>query len=380
MNKHKLHITFFFVLTFLFFSCSRDNKEVINNEYNDDLSSIEYNPTPYTPSIPSNWPALPIPEDNPMNEEKIELGRKLFYDPILSADSSISCASCHKVSMSFSDNEIKSIGVNGLSRRHSMALVNVAYNTLFFWDGRAEGLEAQSIHPVQDPIEMNLAWEDAEKRIQRSAFYPALFRKAFGINKKSEITKKHITQAIATFERTLLSFNSRIDKKLRDPNFQLTDDEDEGLLLFATDNINGQPNSFDFECWHCHGDPRFNHPLAVNDFFNNGLDSVGSNLNAFPDKGLGLITGAYNDNGKFKSVTLRNIMLTAPYMHDGRFQTIDQVIDHYISGGKNATNKNTNVHRIDGVTPEKRRQLKAFLNALTDTAYINNPKFKNPFQ
>jgi cytochrome c peroxidase len=377
--QNKTFVIIIILLSILFITCTKEHKENIITDNNDDLSSIPYNPTPFIPAIPSNWPALPIPANNTMNEEKIELGRMLFYDPILSRDSSIACASCHKIALSFSDNEPKSIGVNGLSKRHSMALINVAYNTVFFWDGRSSSLEEQSIHPVQDPIEMDLAWNDAEIRIRRSSFYPALFRKAFGVNKKSEITKTHITQAIATFERTLLSFNSRIDKKLRDSNFQLTDDEDEGILLFSKDNLNGQPNEFDFECWHCHGDPFFNRPMVINDFFNNGLDSVGSNLNAFIDKGLGQTTGVLNDNGTFKAVSLRNIMLTAPYMHDARFQTIDEVINHYISGGKPASNKNTNIHKIEGVTLDKRRQLKAFLNALTDTAYINNPKFKNPF-
>lgn len=375
-------IALFFVAYLFLFSCKKEvrNTPTVTDYDNIDLTNIAYTPTNFSPTIPSNWPALPVPTDNALTQEKIELGRMLFYDPILSRDSSLSCAGCHKISNSFSDPLPKSIGLGGATLRHSMSLVNIAYQTRFFWDGRSTSLEEQSLHPVQDMIEMQLPWSEAEKRLRRSELYREKFRKAFGITKSGEITQPLASKALASFERTLLSYNSRIDKRIRDPFFELTDDEVYGFQLFSEDNINGQPNSNDFECWHCHGNPTVNLTMTPqNAFFNNGLDSVGNNLLLFADKGLGAITMNNGDNGKFKVPSLRNIAVSAPYMHDGRFATLDDMLNHYVSGGKPALNKDVNIHPIQDANPDKRRAIKAFLEALTDTTFLNNPAFKNPF-
>lgn len=339
-----------------------------------DLTDIEYNPTSISLSVPDYFPAIEdfIPADNPMTAEGVALGRHLFYDTILSVDSTLSCSSCHLPQGAFTDNIDFSVGVEGgLTSRSSMAIINVAYlNNGLFWDGRSQSLEDQALLPVEDEIELHEEWPNVEAKLQRHDTYPEMFRKAFGINDKREITRDLAVKAIAQFERTLISGNSKFDKSKRGEVF-LSEEEINGLQMFF--DVGDDPSLPDAECAHCHNEPLF----TTDEYFNNGLDEAGS-FDDFADLGLGAVTNKPSDNGKFRAPTLRNIELTAPYMHDGRFQTLEEVIDHYNSGGKPADNKDPLLHNL-GLTEENKRDLIAFLKTLTDEDFVNNPDHQSPF-
>ncbi len=213
------------------------DKDPVTNpdKADDDLTAISYEPTPYSLSIALNYPKMNIPSSNRLTREGIELGRKLFYDPIMSRDSTISCGSCHQQSQNFKDPRGISIGVDGrTSRRTSMSLTNVGYNLKnLFWDGRAATLEEQVRHPVEDPNELDHNWQVLEKQIQRHNNYPVDFRRAFGIESKNEINRELISKAIAQFERTLISSGTtRYDQALRG-EIVLTEDELDGYLMFV---------------------------------------------------------------------------------------------------------------------------------------------------
>ena len=340
----------------------------------DDLIEAEYAPEAYALEYPSWFPRPHLPEDNPLTVAGIELGRRLFYDPILSRDSSLSCASCHNQQLSFADGSRFSTGVRGLpGPRSSMALINLAYNINgFFWDGRAATLEAQALHPIEDHLEMDDSWENVVEKLQRHPDYPARFRQAFGIERKGEITPELAVKAIAQFERTLLSYNTRFEQIAWLQQGWPTDSEQRGRDLFFVEFAD---QSLDHPgCSHCHGGFNF----TENNFFNNGITNV-NNLADFPDKGRGGVNGNIYDNGKFRTPTLRNIALTAPYMHDGRFATLEEVLDHYASGGHGVINEDPNIQPFT-LSEQDKRDLIAFLNMLTDTTFINNPAFKNPFE
>ncbi len=329
-----------------------------------------YIPTPKPLTIPpilqQLLPAPYIPADNPQTEEGLALGRKLFYDPILSGDGSQACASCHQPGNSFSDPKKFSIGIDGFEgTRNSMPLYNMAWNTneKFFWDGRSVGLEKQALDPVTNPIEMHNTWENAVASLQATAPYPELFRKAFGT---SIVTKELTAKAIAQFERTLISANAPFDRYLLGEN-SLTPEEINGFAIFM-DEARG-------DCFHCHGNA-FNPLWTDNIFHNNGLDAI------ITDKGLGNISGDPNDDGKFKSPSLRNLAYTAPYMHDGRFETLDEVINHYSEGLVYSRTIDPLMKAVSrgGVqlTESDKADLKAFLLSLSDPSFISNPAFQDP--
>jgi cytochrome c peroxidase len=344
-------------------SCVSDK---VSDETLGELTNIVYAPKSFNLKYPSNFGQPIIPEDNPFTEEGIYLGKKLFFDPILSVDSTKSCASCHLPQFSFNDNKSFSAGVNNkLSLRSSMPLINLAFTKNgFFWDGRVNSLEEQALIPVEDPNELNHTWVDVEKLLQSHPEYPALFRKAFGITRKDEITRDLTSKAIAQFERTIVSGNSKFDRILKGDEL-FSDLELYGFTMF----IDGDPNIKDAECGHCHSVP-----LGTADqFFNNGLVEA-PNMTEFKDLGRAKVTNNLIDRGKFKAPTLRNVTLTAPYMHDGRFKTLDEVLDHYSSGGKNSPNKDPLLYPLN-FTPFERRALKAFLEILVDTSYLNDPRF-----
>lgn len=307
-----------------------------------------------------------IPADNPQTEEGIFLGRKLFYDPILSGNGTQACASCHKPNNSFTDDLRFSIGIDGIEgTRNSMPLYNMAWNTnnKFFWDGRAISLEKQALEPVENPIEMHNTWENAVGSLQNHGEYPELFNKAFGT---TTITKELTAKAIAQFERTLISANSPFDRYLLGEN-SLTPQEINGFQIFMDEDRG--------DCFHCHGSNT--NPLWTDNIFhNNGLDAI------ITDKGLGAVTGDPNDDGKFKSPSLRNLAYTAPYMHDGRFETLDEVIDHYSEGLVYSPTIDPLMKSIaDGgvqLTESDKADLKAFLLSLSDPSFISNPDFQNP--
>lgn len=349
-----------------------------------DLSGIPYSPETYVIMKPANFPEVPVPADNPMTVAGVQLGRRLFYDPILSADSTMSCSSCHLPAGSFTDNLATSKGIDGISgKRSSMGLLNIAYSTNgLFWDGRSPSLEDQALRPVEDPIELHAMWPNVVEKLKNHPTYPRFFREAFGILSKKEITKELAAKAIAQFERILISSGqSKYDLNKKDP-FIFDDDEYYGLDVY----MNRVVSRADGGCFHCHdgGADLFN----SNDYFNNGIEKNVANYTEFPDKGLGAVTGNITDNGKFRAPGLRNIMLTAPYMHDGRFKTIEEVVDHYGSGGTYSPGMNPFIQQVGfpkaggtwtGLTADDKKYLIKFLHTLTDTAFINNPDIKSPF-
>ena len=341
----------------LILSCSSERLE----------SETSYTPIPVNLNIPDVFQdrILPpvIPSNNPLTEEGIELGKKLFFDKKLSVNGSQSCADCHKPSNSFTDARQYSIGVDNIQgTRNSMPLFNLAWNydDRFFWDGRELSLERQVFDPITNPIEMHNTIANLVQELQIDSEYPEMFLKAFGTE---IIDSVQIGKAIAQYERTIISANSKFDKYLLGQT-TLTIQEEEGFNIFM-DEERG-------DCFHCHGNE--NNPLWTdNKFHNNGLD------NNFSDLGLGAVTGNPNDNGKFKTPSLRNLEFTAPYMHDGRFNTIDEVINHYSEGLQDSQTVDPLMKMVSqgGVqlSFEEKANLKAFLLTLSDYDFISNPDF-----
>jgi len=344
-------------------SCSKSGTGSIGDD--EDL----YIPVPVALDIPPLFEQLLInpliPNDNPLTEEGIALGKKLFFDRKLSGDNSQSCASCHNPRNAFTDDTQFSDGIDGVfGTRNSMPLFNLAWNfgNRFAWDGKELGLERQALEPVRNPIEMHNNWTQVANRLQQDANYPTLFLQAFG---SSTIDSTLVTKAIAQFERTLISGDSKFDQYLLG-NTTLTAQELNGLDIFLREDKG--------DCFHCHGNE--NNPLWTdNDFHNNGLDAT------FTDLGLGAITGDPNDNGKFRSPSLRNLSFTAPYMHDGRFATLEEVIDHYSEGIQISSTLDPLIKKADqgGVqlSASDKADLLAFLLTLTDNDFVNNPAFQN---
>lgn len=326
-----------------------------------------YTPVPYNLQIPPLFAdkliAPILPTNNPLTEDGVALGKKLFFDTILSGDETQSCATCHDPKKAFTDNQQFSDGIQGVfGNRNSMPLFNLAwnFNERFAWDGKNFGLESQAFEPVSNPIEMHANWQEVVQRLQNNKEYPVLFQQAFGV---VAIDSVLVTKAIAQFERTLISENSKFDKFLNG-EATLTPEEQNGFNVFM-DEARG-------DCFHCHGSD--NNPLWTdNKFHNNGLDA------AFTDLGLGAITGDPADNGKFKSPSLRNLLFTAPYMHDGRFATLEEVINHYSEGLKASPTIDPLMKKIKqgGVqlSAKDKADLKSFLEALTDFNFINNLSF-----
>ena len=320
-----------------------------------------YDPIPYTLKISNKFPGIPIPEDNPLTLQGVSLGRMLFYDPILSGDSTMSCGSCHLQKFSFSDSRRFSIGIDKMEgNRNGMPIINGAWTQKFFWDGRSAGLESQALGPVENPIEMHESWENAVRKLKNSDYYPELFFEAFG---REKITKEIVAKALSQFERTLISENSKYDRVLRKES-TFTEEELRGLQLFFTEKA---------DCFHCHGTILF----TDGTFHNIGLDSM--NL----DQGLENFTGRMRDRGKFKTPTLRNLVFTPPYMHDGRFSSLEEVVDFYSEGIQNSSTIDPLIKNADqgGVRLDKteKKALIAFLLTLTDSIFVSDPRYSDPF-
>ena len=334
------------------------------------LYKSETTPYPF-PELPL-FPEMPVAKHNPVTIEGALLGRYLFYDPILSSDSTISCASCHKQQYAFSDAPNPfSTGRNGvLMRRNTMPLFNLAWYPAFFWDGRAADLEEQVFHPVRAYDEMNLDWEIASKRLKQNSFYTPLFKQAFGTTK---IDSTHISNAIAQFMRTLLSYQSKYDRVLAGQEY-LSPDEYAGFVL-----MNDQSKG---DCLHCHSTDGSVLGTDLR-FSNNGLDAI-SNPFSYSDPGRGAITGKTSDYGTFIIPSLRNVVLTGPYMHDGRFSTLEDVLDFYSEGIQMSVNIDSKMQYAHqggvNLTHLEKQQIIAFLHTLTDSTFISNPEFSNPFE
>ncbi|MGX1929255.1 cytochrome-c peroxidase [Flagellimonas sp. 2504JD4-2] len=312
------------------------------------------------------------PNNNPVTDAGATLGRVLFYDVQLSANNTVSCASCHVQQNGFSDPNQFSIGFEGgLTGRNSMGLANARFyeNGRFFWDERAASLEDQVLQPIQDAVEMGLTLDELESKLGNEAYYGVLFRLVFG---DEEVTSNRISLALAQFVRSMVSYQSRFDAGLAQvnnpnnnfPNF--TASENRGKQLFMSNQTN---------CAQCHDTN-----VQVGDRArNNGLDVT------LTDLGVGGVTGNNNQNGEFKVPSLRNIALTAPYMHDGRFETLAEVIEHYDNGVQNSPNLDNrlrvqggNIRRLN-LSDADKQALVDFLNTLTDETFIANEKFSNPF-
>jgi cytochrome c peroxidase len=344
------------------------------------------------PSTPYNYsnPALPAflqapniqgqintPATNPITDWGATLGRVLFYDKNLSFNKTISCASCHKQAFAFSDPAVKSSGFNGgLTNRHSMTLMNAKYypNGRYFWDQRAATLEVQVLTPIQDAVEMGMNLTDLENRLKILPYYPTLFTKAFGDN---NITSNRISLALAQFVRSIVSYQSKFDAgratfagpppapETAFPNF--TAQENRGKEIFFGP-IGG--------CAPCHGSETFTAPQEKN----NGLDLTTT------DRGFGAVSNLMQNDATFKVGSLKNIELTAPYMHDGRFATLEQVVEHYSSGVQNHPNLSPQLKlpngqpRLANFTPQDKAALVAFLKTLTDTNILTDVKYSDPFK
>ncbi len=350
-----------FILFFIFLTLSCDK---------DDSQHQRYEPIPVNIAVPAVFsqllPEPQIPIDNPLTQQGVLLGRALFFERRLSADNSLSCAGCHRPNEGFSDQRRYSVGIDGVAGfRNSMPIVNIAWNTKnkFNWDGSANSLEEQVLEPVTNEIEMHNTWANVVATLQNDANYLAKFEAAFG---SPTISKELAAKALSQFIRTLVSGNSKFDRYLLGQT-TLTPLEEEGLAVFLDENRG--------DCFHCHGSP--SNPLWTdNDFHNNGLDEN------FIDLGLGDITGDPAQFGLFKSPSLRNLAFTAPYMHDGRFQTLDQVIDHYSEGLVYSPTIDPLMKTVaqGGVqlSLQDKEALKAFLLSLSDPSLANNPAYQNP--
>lgn len=346
---------FYIVLFFGLISCGSNSEDA-------------YQPTPYNLEIPPLFEQLliepQVPSNNPLTVEGVALGKKLFFDRKLSGDNTQSCASCHNPRNAFTDNNQFSLGIDGNPGfRNSMPLFNLAWNfgDRFAWDGKELGLERQALEPVVNPIEMHSNWTEVAEKLTQDPEYPALFLQAFG---SSVIDSTQITKAIAQFERTLISGNSKFDQYLLG-NATLSAQELNGFNVFMSEEKG--------DCFHCHGSDA--NPLWTNNqFHNNGLDDV------FTDLGLGAVTGDPNDNAKFRTPSLRNLAFTAPYMHDGRFATLEEVINFYSEGLKMSPTIDPLMKSAPqgGVqlSDQDKADLKAFLLTLSDNNFINNPDFR----
>lgn len=374
IRSNKLIAAVFILLSTIsvFVSCKKDPDVTGCDTCEDqDLIKAEYKPAPFTLELPAWMPDPIIPNDNPLTQQGVALGRMLFYDPVLSSEG-ISCSSCHDPTLAFTDARAQSQGVMGRrGKRSAMSLANLAFNDKgFFWDGRASTLEAQALIPVEDHLEMDETWENVEKKLREHTLYPEKFRNAFGIDRKSQITKDLVVKALSQFQRTLISANSRYDQVVWLNKGWPTDEEQRGMQLFFLEQSQRLLHP---GCSHCHFNPLF----GDNTYKNNGIDDV-SGLDGFADKGRGGVSMNIYDNGKFRVPTLRNIAVTAPYMHDGRFSTLEQVLDHYSSGGHGVENEDPNIRNFP-LSAQDKQDLIAFLNMLTDTSFLNNPAFRNPF-
>ena len=322
--------------------------------------------TPYNINIPGFVTNLlgemKQPADNPLTVEGVALGRKLFYDKMLSNDGTMACATCHKQENGFDDPRPFSQGTNGIfGNRNAMAIINLGWGDKFFWDGRRSSLEEQAHDPVTNPIEMATTWPDVVNRLQANSSYPELFFKAFG---SRTIDSNMVTKAIAQFERTLVSFNSRFDKYYyMQDSAALTASEIAGLQLFTTKAF----------CNKCH---------LVNTLFTDG-NIVNNGLDMSPeDPGLMKFTNDPKDRGKFKVPTLRNIAVTAPYMHDSRFETLEQVVEYYnrfvVQSSPNIDHHMKDFGNGLNLTIQEKADLVAFLKSLTDDEFLKNPDFSEP--
>lgn len=346
--------------------------------------------TAYVWNIPSWMPKPVVPADNPMTAEKVELGRYLFYEKRLSVNGEFSCASCHIQKLAFTDGKLVAVGATQENHpRNSMSLVNIAYNSVLTWAHPGmKKLEVQALIPMfgEHPVEMGLIGKENDilQMLREDRNYQKLFAAAFDKG-DSNINLKNLTKALASFERSLISANSPYDRyRYGNEKNAISAAAKRGETLFNSDRL---------ECFHCHGGFNFSDSikherLAFEEiaFHNTGLYNI-DGKGAYPPNNTGVyeITHKPSDMGRFKAPTLRNIALTAPYMHDGSIPTLEEVIDHYAAGGRTIDagvgSKNPfKSNFISGfkLTQQEKQDLLEFLRSLTDESFINNPAQANP--
>ncbi len=317
-------------------------------------------------------PVIAAPPDNRLTVQGVRLGKMLFFETMLSKNGTQSCATCHQQKDGFSDIRQFSIGVeNKPGKRQAMAIFNLAYHKNgLFWDGRAASIREQSLKPIQDPLEMNETLENVVKKLSASQTYRDQFIRAFG---SDTITPLKISLALEQFELTLISGNSLYDKSVR-KEAVLTAEQERGRKLFFTEfDPTGKVKGA--ECFHCHGGPDFSN----HDYINNGLDMEAD----FTDVGRFEVTKNPRDRAKFKVTSLRNIAVTPPYMHDGRFKTLEEVVHHYNTGVKNSSTIDILMqYNLQpgglGLSEQDKSDLVAFLKTLSDETFLSNTSFAAP--
>ena len=345
-------------------SCKDDSPNTTN--------TVEHDTTPYELSLGS-FPNPELSSDNSLTVQGVKLGRMLFYEKMLSKDGSQACASCHLQEFAFTDTARLSIGVRGLEgKRQAMSVFNMAWHTNeFFWDGRAHLLRDQALLPIQDELEMDETLENVISKLQNSDMYKDQFVRAFG---SAEITAERISLALEQFMNSIVSNQSKYDEFLKDSTV-FTPSEKRGMQLFFTEYNEFFPDASGADCAHCHSGYNFENDR----YMNNGLDAEGM----WEDKGREEVTSNPRDLGKFKVTSLRNIELTPPYMHDGRFATLGEVIEHYNSRLKASSTLDPALEQTRGtglrLTEQDKTDLVNFLKTLTDKELTTNPEYSSPF-
>jgi cytochrome c peroxidase len=339
--------------------------------------------TPYRWDLPRGFPAPRVPADNPMSVAKVELGRYLFYDKRLSINGTMSCASCHRQESAFDDNSDRPMGATGQSlARSSMSLVNVAYSAVLTWSRpHVRSLEQQVLTPLtsEKPVELGFSGTRAAflRTLTAEPKYRSLFPPAFP-GENNPFTVQNVAKAIAAFERSIVSARSPYDRYRGGEQNAISDAAKRGEVLFFTDSLGA--------CYRCHGGFNFSDAVdyagrapAPVEFHNDGLYNLPGPF-SYPAPNLGIFefTRKPEDVGKFKAPTLRNIALTAPYMHDGSLPTLEAVVDHYATGGHHNPNQDKRVRELQ-LTRQNRQDLVAFLQSLTDEELTRDPRFSDPW-
>lgn len=357
-------VILFFAL--LVYACKKEEETTTTSKVQLDESPYMLDFGPFPPPM--------IPADNELTVQKVQLGRMLFYEKMMSLDGSQACASCHRQKDAFSDTAQFSLGVEGLrGKRQAMAVFNLAWhNNEFFWDGRAHLLRDQSLLPIQDALEMNETLENVVQKLSASKKYRDQFTRAFG---SDEVTSEKLSLAMEQFMMTIVSYKSKFDEFMMGKG-SLSASEERGRKLFFTEYNPFILDSSGADCAHCHGGPNFEN----NKYLNNGLDDNAGQV----DIGREKVTGNPMDRAKFKVPSLRNIALTPPYMHDGRFATLEEVVDHYdhgikFSGTIDPAIENTRAKGLM-LSQQDKDDLVAFLKTLTDYELTTNAEYSDPFE